>query len=184
MTSDTPAPPPNEPALDSALVPFKAALGSFLDEFAKFETLGVRIALHTLSRDAEFADRAEKLLDSEARLTLLKRVALARNIPPLLIAELDELLSRARKLRHLRDEVARIPLGADGGDAHPTDPPLRAHRPWSRRRAAETGVLATEPLWIPQIKQLLEYAIEAVRLRDGLCAILDRVNRPASPAHP
>ena len=135
-------------------MPLKAALGSFLNEFNKFETLGVRAALRSLSRDAEFADRSEKLLDLEARLTLLNRIAFSRNVAPQVIADLDDLLSRARKLRPLRDKIARMPLSV-----------------------ADTS-------WIPPAEQLQQFTNEVVQLNGSLCAISDQVNLPVDSERP
>ena len=81
----------------------KAAIGSFFDEFSKFETLSIGTALRSLSQDSLSVDHAEELLDFEARLKLLERMAFARDIPSSLMMELEAVFLRARKLHDLRE---------------------------------------------------------------------------------
>src|ERR1700730_6744332 len=101
---------------ESAKMQLKAGIGAFFVEFSKFELLSVGMALRSLSKDAVFVEQAEKLLDLEARFKLLERMAFARAVSPNLIAELDALLIRARRLCAERDEVARN--SATGGVDH------------------------------------------------------------------
>jgi hypothetical protein len=82
-------------------VPLKAAIGSFFVEFSKFEMQSVGTALRSLSKDVEFVERAESLLEFDARLKLLERMAFARGVPSAVMEELEGVFDRARKLREL-----------------------------------------------------------------------------------
>jgi hypothetical protein len=82
-------------------VPLKAAIGSFFVEFSKFEMQSVGTALRSLSKDVEFVERAESLLEFDARLKLLERMAFARGVPSAVMQELEGVFDRARKLREL-----------------------------------------------------------------------------------
>jgi hypothetical protein len=82
-------------------VPLKAAIGSFFVEFSKFEIQSVGTALRSLSKDVEFVEHAESLLEFDARLKLLERMAFARGVPSAVMQELEGVFDRARKLREL-----------------------------------------------------------------------------------
>jgi hypothetical protein len=82
-------------------VPLNAAIGSFFVEFSKFEMQSIGTALRSLSKDAEFVERAESLLEFDARLKLLERMAFARGVPSAVMQELEGVFDRARKLREL-----------------------------------------------------------------------------------
>ena len=87
-------------------MPSPAAIGSFFAEFSRFEAQSLRQALSSLSKDSVFVDRAETLLELEARLTLLQRMAAVRGVPPSVMQELNTVLKRARKLGAQREAVA------------------------------------------------------------------------------
>jgi hypothetical protein len=91
-------------------VPLKAAIGSFFVEFSKFEMQSVGTALRSLSKDVEFVERAESLLEFDARLKLLERMAFARGVPSAVMQELAEVFDRARKLRELAANLANASL--------------------------------------------------------------------------
>ena len=87
-------------------MPLKAAIGSFFVEFSKFERQSVGTALRSLSKDVRFVEDAESLLEFDARLTLLGRMAFARGIPSHVLEELEGVFDRARKLRELSASLA------------------------------------------------------------------------------
>jgi hypothetical protein len=93
-------------------VPLKAAIGSFFVEFSKFEMQSVGSALRSLSKDVQFVEHAESMLEFDARLKLLQRMAFARGVPSAVMEELEGVLERARKLREHRGEVAAGPRTA------------------------------------------------------------------------
>ncbi|MGA2189520.1 MAG: hypothetical protein ABSH33_13390 [Steroidobacteraceae bacterium] len=155
------------------------AVGSFFVEFSKFETHSIGLALRSLSKDAVFVEHAEILLDLEARLKLLERMAFARDVPPGLIAELEACLLRARKLREQRDEVARNLMTAELGKPAPL--PGAAGKPRSaRRRSADYSRLAElENLWVPAIARVQEYVDEAKDLQETLRVLTHKLERHA-----
>ena len=98
----------------------KAAIDEFLAEFSAFETHFVGLILRSLSTDLLFVKQTEALLDLEARLKLLKRMAFVRNLDPYVIAQLDAVNLRAGRLREKRDELSRnlTLIEMDGGKSH------------------------------------------------------------------
>jgi hypothetical protein len=91
-------------------VPLKAAIGSFFVEFSKFEMQSVGTALLSLSKDVEFVEHAESLLEFDARLKLLERMAFARGVPSAVMQELEGVFDRARKLRELAANLTTASL--------------------------------------------------------------------------
>jgi hypothetical protein len=91
-------------------VPLKAAIGSFFVEFSKFEMQSVGTALRSLSKDVEFVEHAESLLEFDARLKLLERMAFARGVPSAVMQELEGVFDRARKLRELAASLTAASL--------------------------------------------------------------------------
>lgn len=157
---------------DATTMPLQAALGSFLAEFDRFETQGVRSALRSLTQDTRFAEQSEQLLDLGARLTLLERLAAARALPSGPDAALHDLLSSAHRLLGLRHAVERVPSNLATGDLD--TPPLIV-----RRRPGGAPGRPGEPdaVWIPGTQQLQAYAHEAARLNASLCAMAAHFSR-------
>ena len=155
----------------------KDAIGSFFVEFSKFETHSVGMALRSLSRDSVFVQHAEQLLDFEARLKLLERMAFARGVPPVLMAELEACLLLARKLREHRDEVAHTLINAD------TPAQDASGRVKSRRRNADLSRLAgLENLLMPDLERVQEYALEAMDLQEALDGLTRKLERHLAAA--
>ena len=155
----------------------KDAIGSFFVEFSKFETHSVGMALRSLSRDAVFVEHAERLLDLEARLKLLERMAFARGVPAALIAELETCLLRARKLREQRDEVARNLLAAELDKTEPLPGAANKPKPLRRRHADFSRLAELENLCVPAIARVREYADEATALQEALRVITQKLER-------
>lgn len=86
----------------------KTATELFIAEFSVFEKHFVGAALRSLSSDMAFVGHAEKLLNLEARLTLLKRMAIVRQVDPELILQLEDVQLRAANLREKRDELSQV----------------------------------------------------------------------------
>jgi hypothetical protein len=153
-------------------VQLKAAIGSFFFEFSKFETQFVGMALRSLSKDSVFAEQAEKLLDFDARLKLLERMAFARGMSSGVVAELGARLSRARILHEQRNEVARNLAAIEENDVKPPmgDAGNRA-KPAQRRSADSARLAELERLWMPDVGRIQKYTIEAIELQEALRAI-------------
>ncbi len=155
----------------------KDAIGSFFVEFSKFETHSVDMALRSLSRDAVFVEHAEQLLDLDARLKLLERMAFARGVPAALITELEACLLRVRKLREQRDEVARSLISVESGNAKPLPGAVSRLRPSRRRNADFSRLAELENLWVPTIAQVQDYTDEAMALQEALRVITQKLER-------
>jgi hypothetical protein len=154
----------------------KAAIGSFFEEFARFETLSVSAALRSLSKDPASVAEAENLLDFEARLKLLERMAFARGVPPALMMDLEALLMRARKLHESRDEVARNLAAKTDVSVPPIGATPRPRKPVKARKAnyAKLAQLANT---VPPASQVEDYMTEAVDLQKALHAISSRLDQ-------
>jgi hypothetical protein len=159
----------------------KAAIGSFFDEFSKFETLSIGTALRSLSQDSLSVDHAEELLDFEARLKLLERMAFARDIPSSLMMELEAVFLRARKLHDLREELARNVAAAandeqESATARQNAGSQPANRKPMKRRKANYAKLEQLANVVPAESTVVDYAAEAVELQDALHAISAKVD--------
>jgi hypothetical protein len=154
----------------------KAAIGSFFEEFTKFETLSVGAALRSLSKDPASVAEAEDLLDFDARLKLLERMAFSRGVPPALMMDLEALLMRARKLHESRDEVARNLAAAK---TEVSAAPIGTARPRKpiKARKANYAKLAQLANTVPPVSQVEDYATEAVDLQKALHAISARLDQ-------
>jgi hypothetical protein len=86
----------------------------FFSEFSLLESESVGLALRALADDTAFANEAEQLLEFDSRLTLLKRLSLARRMPTALESELDAAILRARKLMGARSELQEAISGQAG----------------------------------------------------------------------
>jgi hypothetical protein len=159
-------------------VHLKTTIGAFFVEFSKFETLYVGMALRALSKDAEFVEQAEKLLDLEARLKLLERMAFVRDVSSGLIAELDVLLVRARKLCAERDEVARSSVTSGGDHIKLFSLPAPAGVTSLKARGADYARLAQmSDLLTPTVTQIEAYTDEAIELQQQLRAIAEKIDQ-------
>ncbi len=155
-------------------MPLKDAIGAFFVEFSKFDIQSVGMALRSLSRDSLFVEHAEQLLDLEARLKLLERLAFTRQIPAALLGELEACLLRARALKVQRDAVAR----SRTPDVERTPVRFGAKPGASRRRNADLSRLVKlENLLVPAHERIEEYTQEAVQLQHTLGAITAQLER-------
>ena len=157
----------------------KAAIGIFFIEFSKFETQFVGTALRSLSKDSVFVEHAEKLLDFDARLKLLERMAFARDIPPGLMAELEALLLRARKLHDMRQDVARNLAAMESENASSSGTASAKVKPLKPRKA-DYAQLAQIANLVPTAAEVQTYATEAVELQESLHAISGKLDRHLS----
>ena len=158
-------------------VQLKAAIGAFLIEFSKFETQSVGTVLRSLSKDAVFVEQAERLLDLEARLKLVERMAFARGVTPTLMAEIEALLLRARKLQDIRHDVARSLAAVDfeTGKRALNAPPSMVKE--LKPRKADYAQLAQAANLVPALAEILRDTAEAVALQESVLAISEKLDR-------
>jgi hypothetical protein len=135
-------------------VDLKSEIDLFFTEFSAVESQGVGAALRSLSADREFVEQSEKILDHDARFTLLKRMASVRNMPPEVLSDLEGADLRAAELREKRDELARTlsSIGTESG------------RP-SRNRRVRTDV------WIPTMAEIEKCRTSTATLQATLQSI-------------
>ena len=158
----------------------KANIGAFFVEFSKFETSAVGAALRALSKDAVFVEQAARLLDLEARLKLLERMAFAKGVGASLMAEIDAALARARRLSTERDEVARAWAIGDVGLKAPL-----ASLKESKSRGADYARLAQmSDLMTPTAAQIQAYTAEAIELQYALRGLSERIDQQLLAADP
>jgi hypothetical protein len=159
-------------------VQLKAAISCFFSEFSKFETQFVGMALRSLSKDSFFAEQAEKLLDFEARLKLLERMACARGVSPSVLAELGAQLSRARMLHEQLQAVARNLAAGDEDDIKPYRGGVGGRAKPAQPRSADYARLAElNRSWMPDVGKIQKYTTEAIELQEALHAISDNFDQ-------
>ncbi len=151
----------------------KAAIDLFLAEFSAFETHFVGMLLRSLSNDPLFVKQTEALLDLEARLKLLKRMAFVRNLDPYVIAQLDAVNLRAGRLGEKRDELSRnlALIEMDGGKTH--SEAARTVEDESMRRLAIAGL---KSVWLPTKAEIDECRNGTTKLQATLRAITEQVD--------
>ena len=150
----------------------KAAIELFIAEFSAFETRFVGMVLRSLSNDALFVAQTEKLLDLEARLNLLRRMAFVRNLDQCVIAQLDDVNLRAGRLRHKRDELSRN-LGLiemDIGTLHAARSTEATHA------LATAGRAPPRYMWLPTIAEIDECRSGTSKLQAILRSIADQLD--------
>jgi hypothetical protein len=170
-------PPPADTAPGLTLkVQLKAAIISFFVECSKLEMPVLGVALRSLSKDAEFVERAEKLLDVEARYTLLTRLGAARDIPSGTMQRLAATVSRARKLRERRDQIARNLMVAEHEPGTPS-PALGQRRIAGDHTSEYAHLSDSHAAWLPEVAQIDAYTAEAVELQQALSSITENMNQ-------
>lgn len=159
----------------------KTAIELFVAEFSVFEKHFVGVALRSLSSDLSFVGHAERLLDLEARLTLLKRMAIVRRVDAELIVQLEDVQLRAAHLREKRDELSQVLdlLAAD----------KRASRLGhiSRRQDDDdtAGGIVPRPrrAWVPTLGEIDECIRVTNRLQTELGSLAARFSGSAEISH-
>jgi hypothetical protein len=147
------------------------SINSFLAEFSTFENHSVRSALRSLSKNDAFALKAEHLLDIDARLTLVKRMAFVRNLDPVDCDEIARIEERTRQLVAKRDELVHISHSAAGSDDRGSIAPSQNARSGLSRRERET----LRTVWKPTIAEIDECRNEISDIGSALTTIVDRL---------
>lgn len=166
------------------MVDLKRAIQAFIAEFSAIETHSVGAALRSLSDDGEFVSESERILGFEARFTLLKRMALARDVGPDLIARLDDVNERAAKLREKRDELMRTLRAVDAGAAAgAADAEVHVN---SRPKHVANGEEArSTSIWMPTMAEVDKCRVSTAALQSMLRSIAERVEvGPRVQGHP
>ncbi len=129
--------------------------------------------LRSLSNDLLFVKQTEALLDLEARLKLLKRMAFVRELDPHVIAQLDAVNLRAGRLREKRDELSRnlALIEMDGGKSD--SGAARSVADTSMRRLATAGLTN---VWLPTKAEIDECRNGTTKLQATLRAIAEQVD--------
>jgi hypothetical protein len=83
-------------------------IATFLAEVSNFEKISVRSALRSLSKNDDFALKAEHLLDLDARLRLIKRMAFVRNLDRSDCNEIARIEMRTMQLAAKRNELVHV----------------------------------------------------------------------------
>ena len=150
----------------------KVAIELFLAELSAFETRFLGMVLQSLSNDSSFVGQTQALLDVGSRLTLLRRMAHVRNLNPYIIAQLDAIDLRARRLLGKRDEFRRIlsRMATDDGKSASAF----ADCPQEERRSGWAA--AQLSVRFPTEMEIDEYRNEATELQATVRAIAEQVD--------
>jgi hypothetical protein len=151
------------------------AIAQFLQEFTVFESQYVGMALRSLTADGPLLDQAQRRLDLYARLTLVKRMAMARDVDMASLASLDRVIKRSLGLQEKYDELTRNSVAA-ARDA---------------RAAATSSPKSAQPLggkqlvWLPTVKEVVDCRDETADLQRVLQNLAQRFqSRSASTISP
>ncbi|HEY2464390.1 MAG TPA: hypothetical protein VGI32_10030 [Steroidobacteraceae bacterium] len=155
----------------------KTAIELFVAEFSVFEKHFVGVALRSLSSDMSFVGHAERLLDLEARLTLLKRMAIVRRVDPELIVQLEDVQLRAANLREKRDELSQV-LDLLAADKRAS----RVNRNRTAQDDCDFDGIVPRPhrAWVPTVGEIDECRKVTNRLQTKLGSIAAQFNRGTS----
>jgi hypothetical protein len=149
---------------------------SFLAEFSAFEKHSVGQALRSLSKNDLFSSNAEKMLDLEAGIRLIKRMAFVRDLDPAACNEIGQIEERAKQLAAKRDELVHTSrVAAEFGNRDSLSPPQEVQPGVSR---TEREVLKT--VWRPTIAEIDQYRNDTIYMRSSLTAILERLQHRAT----
>jgi hypothetical protein len=149
----------------------QGSITSFLAEFSIFESLSVRSALRSLSKNDAFALKAEHLLALDARLTLVKRMAFVRNLDPVDCDEIARIEERTKQLVARRDELFHVSHSAAGPDGR--RPMVSSQNATSEQSRRERETVRT--LWKPTIAEIDRCRSEISDIQSSLTAIVDRL---------
>jgi hypothetical protein len=154
-----------------------AAASRFFDQFSLLESV-LSATLSALADDARFVTAAENLLEFDSRLTLLKRLGFVRGIPPALKAELDEALSRARRIFDYRSDLNETILyGEASNDSESATYALRRrHRQANGRGTADDAQsILVATFRIHTVAQVEAHIAETVALQQVMRAVSERL---------
>jgi len=155
----------------------KLAVGAFLVEFTAFESMYLEAAIGTLSTDAQLVSYVIELLELEDRLKLLKRLAEARHVSGVLTRDLQSALSKARKLRDHRNEIAHNAAVIDVTG----EPFAGVNLPKSKRKMPTALPRTREELaalkrsWMRSLDDIEGYTRDTIALQRTMRGITERL---------
>jgi hypothetical protein len=138
--------------------PLATLIALFRREFESFGERGVNAALSSLSADAVLLGRVQRQFGLHARLTLIKRLAMARADKSSLVL-LDRLISRSRGLQQKYDELTRY-----SADSTADRSKVSPFQTMERRK--------TDRVWLPTMIEIYDCIEEARDLQRTLQAII------------
>jgi hypothetical protein len=146
-------------------VDLKSEIDLFFSELSEIESHCVGQALRSMSADPAFVEQSERILDHDARFTLLKRMASVRKVSPEVLSQLEGADLRAAELREKRDELART-LSSISNDAD-----LRGGSAGLRRPHRRNSI----DVWIPTLGEIETCRAKTAKLQATLQAITRQV---------
>jgi hypothetical protein len=161
----------------------------FFSEFSLLESESVGLALRALADDTAFANEAEQLLEFDSRLTLLKRLSLARRMPTALESELDAAILRARKLMGARSELQEAISGAGteqagkeqaSNDAKVAPSPAAPKRRRTHRADDEVQAHIAAAYRVHMLSQIETYTADAIALQHVMRDLAQHLAEPRS----
>ena len=149
----------------------EAAVAEFYYEFAAFEDDSLGAALRSLSDDAVFVRQSKDLLECDARLDLLRRLALASRVPAPLSSELDAILREAKRLSERRSELLHAVWPGVGIE------PLEANFDGETSGPTSSRARFVRMQFIPQLDTYAEQARDLKRALGDLAVRMDAHRR-------
>ena len=138
------------------------AIYQFFQEFNRFETQSVGMAFRSLSSDQALIDRAQSHLPLNARLTLLRRLAMARDPNAGAVSQLDAVIKASEHLVKKKDELSRNAVAEYVG----------ASRKALAHNELQAGkVPAPLRVWVPTSMEIEDCNVEMNKLQLTLHAV-------------
>lgn len=170
----------NDPEAQAALAQqLRAAIGTFLVEFAALESLWLGLALRALLVDEQLVDHLGELMDLSGRLKLLERMAEAKQASALLLGDVQTITNRAGDLLQYRNDVVHhlAMINVVG------EPVASVRRRKSRRKLPAAPITTKEQflqlakLGMHTLNQIEAYTREAVDLQRSMLGIAERLDK-------
>jgi hypothetical protein len=150
-------------------MPRHLAIAQFFREFAVFDNQYVGMALRSLSTDPRSLETAERHLQLSARLTLLKRMAMARVADSPCVAELDGIIQKTARLQDKHEALTRN-LAAVEGVAHGT----------MKLATKKSTSPSNRRMWLPTTQEIIDCNEETIELQQRLQSIAERLGNGGS----
>jgi hypothetical protein len=171
--------------MDTSEAQLETVAKGFFSEFSLLESESVGLALRALADDTAFANEAEQLLEFDSRLTLIKRLSLARRMPTALESELDAAILRARKLMGARSELQEAISGQAGNEQARNDSkvaPSPAAPKRRRPRQADDEVQAhiAAAYRVHMLSRIETYTADAIALQHVMRDLAQHLAEPRS----